>query len=140
MRSVFVGLSLALLTALSACSGGPDAQVIIQSEQAGEGPLARAGDRVAVHYRGWLYDPARPGNKGRAFDSSYERGRPFSFVLGAGQVIDGWDQGVAGMREGGRRTLVIPPELGYGGAGAGAAIPPDATLVFEVELIDVLGG
>jgi len=105
--------------------------------QIGEGDLAEAGRQVVVHYTGWLFDEAAPENKGRKFDSSRDRGEPFVFPLGAGHVIKGWDQGVAGMRVGGQRTLVIPPELGYGARGAGGVIPPNATLVFDVELLGV---
>jgi FKBP-type peptidyl-prolyl cis-trans isomerase len=105
--------------------------------QIGEGDLAEAGREVVVHYTGWLFDEAAPENKGRKFDSSRDRGEPFVFPLGAGHVIKGWDQGVAGMRVGGQRTLVIPPELGYGARGAGGVIPPNATLVFDVELLGV---
>jgi FKBP-type peptidyl-prolyl cis-trans isomerase len=105
--------------------------------QIGEGDLAEAGREVVVHYTGWLFDEAAPENKGRKFDSSRDLGEPFVFPLGAGHVIKGWDQGVAGMRVGGQRTLVIPPELGYGARGAGGVIPPNATLVFDVELLGV---
>lgn len=100
----------------------------------GEGVAAKAGDRVAVHYYGWLGDK---GSKGRKFDSSHDRGKPFVFPLGAGRVIRGWDEGVAGMKVGGKRTLYIPAHLGYGARGAGAAIPPNADLIFDVELIEV---
>lgn len=100
----------------------------------GEGATAAAGQRVNVHYTGWLYND---GDKGSKFDSSKDRGQPFSFALGAGQVIGGWDEGVQGMKVGGTRNLVIPPNLGYGAAGAGGAIPPNATLLFEVELLGV---
>ncbi|MFT8243294.1 FKBP-type peptidyl-prolyl cis-trans isomerase [Roseomonas sp. BN140053] len=103
----------------------------------GTGEEARSGQDVAVHYTGWLFDPSAPENKGRKFDSSRDRGDPFRFTLGQGMVIAGWDQGVAGMRVGGQRTLVIPPELGYGARGAGGVIPPNATLVFDVELLEV---
>lgn len=105
--------------------------------QTGTGALAESGKFVTVHYTGWLYDEAAPDNKGRKFDSSRDRGEPFGFPLGAGHVIKGWDQGVVGMREGGQRTLVIPPELGYGARGAGNVIPPNATLVFDVDLLSV---
>lgn len=105
--------------------------------QVGTGALAESGRTVIVHYTGWLFDAAAPDNKGRKFDSSRDRGEPFGFNLGAGQVIKGWDQGVAGMRVGGQRTLTIPPELGYGARGAGGVIPPNATLVFDVELLEV---
>ena len=102
----------------------------------GKGKEAVAGKTVDVHYTGWLYEAAAPKQRGKQFDSSVGRG-PFSFPLGAGRVIKGWDEGVAGMKVGGKRTLVIPPELGYGKRGAGGVIPPDATLVFDVELLDV---
>ena len=103
----------------------------------GIGAEAATGVRVTVHYTGWLHDPAAENSRGKKFDSSKDRGDPFRFHLGAGQVIRGWDDGVQGMRVGGTRVLVIPPELGYGPRGAGGAIPPNATLVFEVELLAV---
>lgn len=103
----------------------------------GTGAVATAGARVTVHYTGWLYDRRQPGQKGAQFDSSRAGGRPFSFRLGAGQVIPGWDQGVQGMKAGGQRRLVIPAALAYGESGAGGVIPPGATLVFEVELLAV---
>ena len=103
----------------------------------GTGPEAVPGKTVVVHYTGWLFDPSAADNKGRKFDSSRDRGDPFRFPLGGGRVIAGWDQGVAGMKVGGQRTLVIPPELGYGARGAGGVIPPNATLVFDVELLGV---
>jgi FKBP-type peptidyl-prolyl cis-trans isomerase len=103
----------------------------------GGGAEAQAGRTVRVHYTGWLYDAAAPDQKGRKFDSSRDAGTPFEFRLGAGDVIRGWDEGVAGMRVGGTRLLVIPPAMGYGARGAGGVIPPNATLLFEVELLDV---
>jgi FKBP-type peptidyl-prolyl cis-trans isomerase len=103
----------------------------------GEGAEAQAGHTVIVHYTGWLYDEAAPDNKGKKFDSSRDRSEPFDFPLGAGHVIKGWDQGVAGMKVGGQRTLVIPANLGYGARGAGGVIPPNATLVFDVELLAI---
>lgn len=104
----------------------------------GTGTEATAGKRLTVNYTGWLYDPAQPDRKGRQFDTSVGR-QPFTFTVGAGQVIRGWDQGVPGMKVGGQRRLIIPPELAYGSAGAGGAIPPNATLVFDIELLDVQG-
>jgi peptidylprolyl isomerase len=100
----------------------------------GGGAEASAGKKVSVHYTGWLYDN---GAKGKKFDSSVDRGKPFEFTLGAHQVIAGWDEGVAGMKVGEKRRLVIPPELGYGARGAGGVIPPNATLIFEVELFGI---
>ena len=100
----------------------------------GTGEEASAGNRVQVHYTGWLHDAAADQQRGRKFDSSKDRGDLFAFALGAGQVIRGWDEGVAGMKVGGTRVLTIPAELGYGARGAGGVIPPNATLVFEVEL------
>lgn len=105
--------------------------------QVGDGAEAQAGQVVSVHYTGWLYDASAPNKQGAKFDSSVDRGQPFQFPLGAGRVIQGWDQGVAGMKVGGKRTLVIPPEMGYGARGAGGVIPPNATLVFDVELLGV---
>ena len=96
----------------------------------GDGAQAAAGQRVSVHYTGWLLD-------GDKFDSSLDRGQPFEFSLGSGMVIRCWDEGVAGMKVGGKRRLTIPPQLGYGARGAGGVIPPNATLVFDVELIDI---
>ena len=102
----------------------------------GSGAEARSG-KVVVHYTGWLHDPAQADGHGRKFDSSLDRRSPCEFVLGAGQVIRGWDEGVAGMKVGGKRTLVIPPEMAYGARGAGGVIPPNATLVFDIELVEV---
>ncbi|MGC2165218.1 MAG: FKBP-type peptidyl-prolyl cis-trans isomerase [Gallionella sp.] len=103
----------------------------------GTGAEAAAGRGVRVHYTGWLYDDASADHKGTKFDSSRDRNEPFAFPLGAGQVIMGWDQGVVGMKVGGQRTLVIPASLGYGAQGAGGVIPPNAALVFDVELLGV---
>ena len=105
----------------------------------GTGAEATAGKVVIVHYTGWLYDPAAPGQKGKKFDSSRDRQVPFDFPLGAGKVIRGWDDGVAGMKVGGQRTLIIPADMAYGSRGAGGVIPPNATLIFDVELLDVKG-
>ena len=103
----------------------------------GTGATAEAGQSVTVHYTGWLFDEGAPQQRGRKFDSSKDRGDPFEFDLGAGMVIQGWDQGVQGMKVGGTRVLVIPAHLGYGARGAGGVIPPNATLVFEVDLLGV---
>lgn len=103
----------------------------------GTGREAEPGFNVSVHYTGWLYDEKAEGHKGAKFDSSVDRKQPFEFALGAGQVIQGWDEGFAGMKIGGKRTLIIPPEMGYGARGAGGVIPPNATLIFDVELLDV---
>jgi FKBP-type peptidyl-prolyl cis-trans isomerase FkpA len=105
----------------------------------GEGAEAVKGKTAVVHYTGWLYDPYAADKKGKKFDSSLDRKSPFSFPLGGGKVIAGWDEGVVGMRVGGRRTLIIPAYMGYGSRGAGGVIPPDATLLFEVELLEVKG-
>ena len=100
----------------------------------GTGATAAAGQRVRVHYTGWLWQDGQQGGK---FDSSKDRGQPFAFHLGGGEVIGGWDEGVQGMQVGGTRVLIIPPHLGYGARGAGGVIPPNATLVFEVELLAI---
>jgi peptidylprolyl isomerase len=105
-----------------------------EDTQAGDGATPAKGQTCKMHYTGWLWvDEA----KGKKFDSSLDRGQPFSFPLGMGRVIKGWDEGVASMKVGGKRTLLIPPSLGYGASGAGGVIPPNATLLFEVELLDV---
>jgi FKBP-type peptidyl-prolyl cis-trans isomerase len=114
-----------------------DAMLIKTDTTAGTGSEAVAGRTVTVHYTGWLYDPERDDKKGAKFDSSRDRNKPFSFRLGAGQVIRGWDEGVAGMKVGGKRTLTIPPDYGYGQQGAAGVIPPNATLLFDVELLEV---
>jgi FKBP-type peptidyl-prolyl cis-trans isomerase len=103
----------------------------------GTGAVAAAGHTVVVHYTGWLYDEKAADHHGNKFDSSVDRKEPFSFPLGGGRVIKGWDEGVAGMKVGGKRTLIIPPAMGYGDRGAGGVIPPGATLVFDVELLEV---
>ena len=124
-------------TTAFAAQGGQVTELIKTDVKVGKGAEAKAGQNVSVHYTGWLYDAAAPGHKGSKFDSSRDRGTPFSFPLGAGRVIPGWDQGVQGMKVGGQRTLVIPANLGYGARGAGGVIPPNAALVFDVELLGV---
>jgi len=108
----------------------------ITDTKAGTGATPRTGQTCVMHYTGWLY---QDGKKGAKFDSSVDRGQPFEFPIGTGRVIKGWDEGVASMKVGGKRTLIIPPELGYGARGAGGVIPPNATLLFEVELLGVKG-
>ena len=103
----------------------------------GDGAEARAGRVVRVHYTGWLYDASKADKRGKKFDSSKDSNSPFEFPLGGGQVIPGWDEGFAGMKVGGTRVLTIPPAMGYGARGAGGDIPPNSTLVFEVELLEV---
>lgn len=162
MQNIFKSASIliCLSLVLSGCSQqdtSPDTAAVaasdtavIQTEQSagvtelqvtdvvkGEGATANAGQDVVVHYTGWLYQPGEPENKGKKFDSSLDRGQPFVFPLGGGRVIQGWDQGVAGMQVGGKRLLVIPPEMGYGATGAGGVIPPNATLIFEVDLLEI---
>jgi len=143
MRSAGAALALALLAVVIpfARSNAATNQVIempnglkYTDDTTGNGAAATAGKKVSVHYTGWLYNN---GVKGAKFDSSVDRGQPFQFTLGAHQVIAGWDEGVAGMKVGGKRTLIIPPELGYGARGAGGVIPPNATLMFDVELLGV---
>ena len=105
----------------------------------GTGAEAAAGKPIIVHYTGWLYDPTVPDGHGKKFDSSLDRKLPFGFIVGVGKVIKGWDEGVVGMKVGGQRTLVIPPDMAYGERGAGSAIPPNATLIFDIELLDIRG-
>ncbi len=137
----FAAVLLALL--LAACGGPPpytggDVAELERIDIAvGEGAAADAGDEISVHYTGWLYDQNAPDRRGGKFDSSRDRGQPFVFVLGTGRVIRGWDEGIAGMQRGGKRELRIPAWLGYGNKGAGKVIPPGASLVFEVELLDI---
>jgi len=108
-----------------------------QDVKQGNGAEAASGKPVVVHYTGWLYDPTQPEGKGKKFDSSRDRGVPFGFFLGAQKVIKGWDEGVVGMKVGGQRRLIIPPQMAYGERGAGGVIPANATLLFDVELIEV---
>ncbi len=152
MKFIHIILALACAFSLSACKAQTSATTSTQEKTAmsanatelqkidtlpGTGREAEPGFNVTVHYTGWLYDEKAEGFKGAKFDSSLDRKDPFKFDLGAGQVIQGWDEGFAGMKIGGKRTLVIPPEMGYGARGAGGVIPPNATLIFEVELLDV---
>jgi len=143
LRLAGAAVALAIIAAFTPAgrSDAADNQVIEMPDglkytdtKTGDGTTATAGKKVSVHYTGWLWDN---GAKGKKFDSSLDRGQPFQFTLGQHQVIAGWDEGVAGMKVGGKRTLTIPPELGYGARGAGGAIPPNATLIFDVELLQV---
>ena len=109
----------------------------ITDVKVGAGAAATPGKEVTVHYTGCFYNPHADNKRGRKFDSSRDDGEPFSFRLGAGQVIKGWDQGVAGMKVGGKRTLLLPSAMGYGSRGAGGDIPPNAALVFDVELVSI---
>ncbi len=116
-------------------ANGPVTELIIKDTLVGDGAEAENGQTAVMHYTGWLYEPTAPDLRGRKFDSSLDRNEPFPFPLGGGRVIRGWDQGIVGMRVGGKRQLIIPPDLAYGSRGAGGVIPPDATLVFDVELL-----
>ncbi|SCY49735.1 FKBP-type peptidyl-prolyl cis-trans isomerase FkpA [Nitrosospira sp. Nl5] len=121
--------------------GAPNVTELVKKDiKIGTGEEAVVGKTVEVHYTGWLYDAAAPEKKGAKFDSSRDRGTPFSFLLGAGRVIKGWDRGVTGMKVGGQRTLIIPAEMAYGSRGAGSVIPPNAALVFDVELLGLRQG
>ncbi len=127
-------IALAIALFLGSCSGDSMSELQTTDIVVGTGAQAIKGSTVTVHYTGWLY---KNGRRGKKFDSSLDAGQPFPFKLGAGEVIEGWDQGVEGMRVGGKRELIIPPNLAYGEAGAPPAIPPNATLQFEVQLLDV---
>jgi FKBP-type peptidyl-prolyl cis-trans isomerase len=121
-----------------ACPADPK-QLILRDEKVGTGKTIGVRNAVLVNYTGWLYDPKAPGCRGPQFDTSIGKPTPFSFMVGAGRVIKGWDEGVAGMKVGGKRKLIIPPSLGYGERGAGGVIPPNAELTFEVELLGIAG-
>ena len=112
-------------------------ELVIQDTKVGEGREAEKGLTISVHYTGWLLDATKNDKKGEKFDSSLDRREPFNFVLGVGQVIKGWDNGVSGMQVGGSRTIIIPSDMGYGSRGAGSVIPPNSDLIFEVELIEI---
>jgi FKBP-type peptidyl-prolyl cis-trans isomerase FkpA len=137
MRKKLVGGFLMMMLSLNVMAGElvtKPSGLKYRDDKVGTGAEAVKGKRVSVHYTGWLDEK---GQKGKKFDSSLDRGEKFQFNLGAGEVIPGWDEGVAGMKVGGKRTLMIPAKLGYGSRGAGSAIPPNADLIFEVELFDV---
>ncbi len=134
--AVFCLPGLMTTTALAAESSVTELKTI--DTKVGDGAKATPGTRVTVDYTGWLYDPAAKDHHGRKFDSSRDRGEPISFELGFGRVIEGWDRGISGMRVGGRRELIIPADMAYGAQGQGQSIPPNAPLIFDVELEDVL--
>jgi FKBP-type peptidyl-prolyl cis-trans isomerase len=127
-------LASAIAISLASCSSNIPSDLQLSDIVVGEGSQAVKGSTVTVHYTGWLY---KNGRRGKKFDSSLNDTQPFSFTLGAGQVIKGWDRGVEGMRVGGKRELIIPPNLGYGGKGAPPLIPPDSILDFEIQLLEV---
>ncbi len=133
-KKILTKVLLGLLTTGVTMSSASAADLKIEDFTVGSGETAENGKTVIVHYDGYLSDA---GKKGKKFDSSRDRGQPFDFQLGTGQVIQGWDRGVKGMKVGGKRTLTIPPELGYGARGAGGVIPPNAELIFDVELLGV---
>ena len=137
VSAIFLALAAAPLAARTAWAASevttPSGLRIIDVKP-GTGPVPQAGQTVTVNYTGWLFVD---GKKGKKFDSSLDHGQPFSFTLGQGQVIKGWDEGLATMHVGGKRTLIIPPDLGYGASGAGGVIPPGATLIFDVDLLAV---
>jgi FKBP-type peptidyl-prolyl cis-trans isomerase FkpA len=144
MKALFAVVLAASL--LAACSSGTEDDALSQTTltklettdvKVGSGTEARPGRRVSVHYTGWLYHPTRPEHKGRKFDSSKDRGQPLNLTIGVGEVIPGWDQGLVGMKAGGSRRLVIPSALAYGRQGSGDAIPPNATLIFDIDLLNV---
>ena len=116
---------------------GPITELGTVDVEVGSGTEVRIGDVAYVHYTGWLYDPGAPNQRGRQFDSSHDNRIPLGFFVGVGKVIKGWDQGLPGMRVGGKRTLTVPPRLAYGEQGMGDKVPPNATLIFEIELVDV---
>ena len=140
-RPLRLGAILSVLL-LAACGGPPPytggdvADLQRNDVTTGTGEPAVAGDEVSVHYTGWLYDQSAPDKRGEKFDSSHDRGQPLVFRLGTGRVIRGWDEALGQMKKGEKRTLIIPPELAYGERGAGGVIPPNAWLVFYVELVD----
>jgi len=134
----FFSLSMLIFSLTFAGYAGADDGGFIKVDlKIGTGKEAVLGKMVSVHYTGWLFDKSSADNKGKKFDSSRERPGNFTFPLGTGRVIKGWDQGLKGMKVGGQRTLIIPPSMGYGTRGAGSIIPPNATLVFDIELISV---
>lgn len=132
--SVMLALGALAMTAPANAEETTASGLKIIDTEVGTGEQPKTGQTAVVHYTGWLYENGEKGNK---FDSSVDRGTPFGFKIGTGQVIRGWDEGVATMKVGGKRTLILPPELGYGARGAGGVIPPNATLIFDVELLEI---
>ncbi len=149
MKTYAIAATALLLSACAATVAAPPApapaaapaevkELVKKDLKLGEGRSAEKENAVLVHYTGWLYDPKAPDMKGAKFDSSEGRSAPFGFMIGRGRVIKGWDEGVPGMKEGGKRMLIIPPAMAYGDKGAGGVIPPNATLLFEVELVKII--
>ena len=148
-KSIPASLLFAVFAASASCltvaqdkpattAAAPAAELKIIDRQAGTGREVQSGRAALVHYTGWLYDGKAPENKGKQFDTSANRGLPFGFIVGVGKVIKGWDQGVLGMKVGGKRSLIIPPQLGYGDKDVGnGLIPPNSTLLFDIELVEV---
>ncbi len=134
VSAILLALAVAPLSALAAGEVTTPSGLRIIDVKPGTGPVPQAGQTVTVNYTGWLFVD---GKKGKKFDSSLDRGKPFSFTLGQGQVIKGWDEGLATMHVGGKRTLIIPPDLGYGASGVDGDIPPGATLMFDIDLLGV---
>ena len=135
---ILLGLSLVIFALTLTNYANADSEALTKIDvRIGKGEDAVAGKTVNVHYTGWLFDKTAPKNKGEKFDSSRDRPGHFTFPLGAGRVIKGWDEGVQGMKVGGQRTLIIPSSMGYGSRGAGGVIPPNAKLIFDVELMGV---
>jgi len=132
VSAILLALAAAPLAVFAAGEVTTSSGLRIIDVKSGTGPVPKAGQTVTVNYTGWLFVD---GKKGKKFDSSLDRAQPFSFTLGQGQVIKGWDEGLATMHVGGQRTLIIPPDLGYGANGAGGVIPPGATLIFDVDLL-----
>jgi len=138
LSAAFAALVLGAFVAAPAILAADNVTLLQKTDRVvGKGTVARDGDTVQVNYTGWLYDANAKDHHGKEFDSSLDSGEPISFTLGAGEVIAGWDQGIVGMHVGGKRTLVIPSRLAYGNHGTGDVIPPNATLVFDVELVGV---
>lgn len=138
LRFALLAVAMILPAHPAFAASAPAVTKLIKTDtKVGTGTEAVSGLSVSVNYTGWLYTESKPDHKGAKFDSSYDRGQPITFPLGNGVVITGWDKGLPGMKVGGKRTLIIPPDMAYGASGAGKVIPPNATLIFDVELVKV---